>query len=226
MAETSKSILAVAVAPVVIFDRSACKQAQDAATGVFSPTRQTWDWNNDKKGPTTRPVLNSYVNTTVYGDERGFLDAALATKESSGGFSNLTPVSSFGDRVLVRFYVINDANQAIQPLLTANGTRVRLDIPSVPGTSLRLHGRITSSNVDPETVEDTADISSDLSFRLEYVPGSAKAYSNEWPRGTTVSDHIATSDGALVGSKHLDGDLLPDFAGSLLVTLELRVVHA
>lgn len=225
-AEGGGSILGVAVAPLVIFDRAACKQSQQSAVGLFSPARQVWDWNLDKKGPLSGPVLNSYTNTPVYGDERAFLDAALATKRAPGNFSNLTPVSAFGDRVLVRFYVINDANAHVEPPLVAKDTRVRLEIPPTPSSAFRLRGIISSSNVEPSAVEDTTDVISDMRFRLQYVSGSARQYSNYAPRGLRLADNIVDEEGALVGSREPNGMLLPDFGGSLLITLELRAVKA
>jgi hypothetical protein len=225
-AQDGPAVVATTDLPLVIFDPKGCAKVSQvsAGGGGWSPNRRVWDWNLDKFGPTSQPVLNSYINTPSYGDERGFLDAKLATQQSAGGFVNVLSVSSFGDRVLVRFYVINDANESVQPPLVARRTRVQLAIPAGTDRTLPISGRIDASNVQVSPVNDTLQLVSDEPFRVEYVPGSAVAYSNAQPRGTPVSDSIAENGGALIGSRALDGDLLPDFQGAVIVTAELRVL--
>ena len=213
-----------AISPLTSFN-SSCDDIEGA--GRWYPgDRQSWDWDVDKQGPTQYPVLNSYFNTPYYGDERAFLDSApFADADRPNSFKDVTPVSAFGDRVIVRMYVINDANKNIEPPLIARGTRVRLKIPSGRETSLRVRGYISATNAVPPLVEDTADFVSDTAFRLTYVPGSARAYSAQFPKGgLRLSDDIVGPDGAIVGSQKLNGDLLPDFDAQMSVEVELNVI--
>lgn len=218
-------VLAVALAPVAIFNVETCKTVRTNGTGYFYPgDRTVWDWNIDKTGPTSVAVLNSYVNTPFYGDERAFVDARLSSDLRPGRFSNLTPVSAFGDLVTVRAYVINDANEHVAPLLIAKDVRVRFFVPSGSDKTLRVRGYISSSNTDPAVVEDTTDFISDLPFRLEYVPGSAKVEGSAFPNGRLLSDDLIAPSGALVGTNDIDGNLLPDFSAQLFVTMQLRIL--
>lgn len=213
-----------AISPLTSFDPT-CDNIEGA--GRWYPgDRQSWDWNVDKEGPTEYPVLNSYFNTPYYGDERSFLDAApFADADRENSFRDVTPVSAFGDRVIVRMYVINDANENVQPPLIAKDARVRMAVPSGRAPSLRVRGYISASNAVPPMVEDTADFVSDTPFRLEYVAGSAKAYGAQLPKGGhRLPDDIVGPEGAAIGTTGLDGDLLPDFGAQMSVEIELIVI--
>lgn len=226
VASTDGTVVGATTMPVSFLDPTQCKGIADNGSGGWGPSRQLWDWNHDKVGPTDGPVLNSYVNTITYGDERNH---TAVRSERSDLWVDVLPVFAFGETLSFRVYAINDANEHVTPSLTAEQTRIRFYVPAGDSTGFNVGGYISSANATPPRVYDTATVVSDLPFRLEFIPGSARLFSAHLPKeGVTLPDTVVseTGAGALVGSKDVSGQLLPDFSNDIMVTIQVRVVKA
>lgn len=203
----------------------------------FYPNRTPFDYSKpcnpndgdiyDRCGSLTGPVFNSFINTPSYGDERAFVDARRSDQTAAGSFKNVLPSVTEGSKeIVVRMYVHNNANQSTNAsgLGVAKNTKVRVDLPSAEGQSLRARGYISADNATPGLVEDTVDFVDSKKFKVEYVPGSATLYNNQaFSNGTQLSDSIVTT-GAPIGDNALDGNLPGCFEYEAVIQVKLKVV--
>jgi hypothetical protein len=212
--------------------------AAPASAGYY-PARPVWDYNkahgrdcsdpsnpstdHGRCGPTDGPVFNSFINTPSYGDERTFLDArpAEAKPDSYKSVVDLRGKKA-GQRLVVRFYVNNDANEIYGPKTTAHNTKVRLAMPTGSAKGLRVVGYISANNASPGEVEDTVDFVSDRAFRLKFMPGSAVMYRKDQTK-QYLSNSI-TTDGALIGAASADGEFPAGFDKDAVIQAELEVL--
>ncbi len=205
----------------------------------FYPDRPVYDYNRmplngkdcqpaddaagNRCGSMNGPVFNSFVNAPGTGDERAFADARKT--DGTTTYQNVvTDVTNGSKEVIVRMYVHNNANTGTNASGKgiAKDTKVRVLVPTGETQSLRTRSYISASNAG--TVEDTVDYTSDTqAFRLEYIPGSAKIFSNGPVNGATLSDSIVTT-GAPIGYNALNGDLPGCFEYEATVEVRLRVL--
>jgi len=176
----------------------------------WSPARPVLDWNNPaERYGFDHPVFNSYINTPVYGDERTFFDVRDASVPSttSGGFVDQVDVDN-GQELVLRTYVHNNANQTLNASGAgiAHDTQVRVVLPTAQENTLRALSYISASNATPQAVSDTVDLVNDVPFAVEYVPGSAQAFTNAVPNGYQVADSIVNG-GAQVGYTGANGEV-------------------
>jgi hypothetical protein len=218
-----------------------CLVTAAPAVAEYYPARPVWDYNktqgqdcsdvsnsaadHGRCGPTDGPVFDSFINTPSYGDERSFLDARLAEAMAAGSYKDVVDLSGTkaGQRLVVRLYVNNDANEKYGPKTTAHNTKVRLTVPTGSAEGLRVRGYISANNASPGEVEDTVDFVSDRPFRLRLVSGSAAMYRND-QRKQYLSNSI-TTDGALVGVASTDGEFPAGFGKDAVIQAELEVLN-
>lgn len=214
---------------LTVFSAEAC--GKPVGTGDYYPgDRKLWDWNVDRVGPTDRAVLNSYINTPSYGHEPSLMMVRSETRNTS--FSYSTQVAALGERLTFRVTAINSSNENVEPMLTAKATHVRVSIPTGTSQRLRVRGYVSSANAD--MAEATSDLVSDQPFMLRYVPGSARAFTIGGPdSGAPISDDVVSppkvdgptdNSGALIGSRAINGDLLPGAANMVAVEINVEVV--
>lgn len=105
-------------------------------------------------------TFNSFTNAPNYGDERAFFDAKDASNTSPGGFQDKLTVTH-GQRVFMRVYVHNNANEAAigQAAATAKNTRIQVLLETNKKTSHLASASITADNANPATVSDTVELS-------------------------------------------------------------------
>lgn len=210
------------------------------AFAEYYPARPVWDYNktqgqdctdisnpaadHGRCGPTDGPVFNSFINTPSYGDERAFLDARLMESTAMGSYKNVVDLSGkeAGQRLVVRLYVNNDANEIYGPKTTAHNTKVRLAMPTGSAKGLRVVGYISANNASPGEVEDTVDFVSDRPFRLKFVPGSAVMYRDDQSK-QYLSTSI-TTDGALIGATSADGEFPAGFDKDAQIQAQLEIL--
>jgi uncharacterized repeat protein (TIGR01451 family) len=229
--------------------------ALPAVHAEFYPVRPTFDYNkfdpnnnncddpnniatqNGRCGSMNGPVLNSFINTPSYGDERPFFDGRLSDAAPSTTADPITSVNKdAGKEVTLRVYVHNNANQGTDCLpehLDANGNctqidnnapgiahgaKVSISLPTATASVLRARSDITASNA--AGVEDTVDMTGTEPFSVSYVPGSAVLL-----RGTSsyaLSDNIVNG-GALIGNTQMDGNLPGCFDFAALVEIKVKI---
>jgi hypothetical protein len=173
-------------------------------------------------GAVDGPVLNSFVNTPSYGDERAFLDARRTSNTAAGSTVNVLHYATYdGGDITLRMYVNNGANEAYGERTTAKGTQVRVQLPTGTARALRIRASISADNATPAEVTDTVDLTDHRPFRLLYVPGSARLLREN--RSFSLSDAIVGT-GAAIGDQHMDGNFPAGFDKSALVVLRVQAV--
>lgn len=221
LASTTLAVLAAVAVPMI--------------KAEWYPNRPAFDYNKpcnpndndkyDRCGSLTGPVFNSFVNTPSYGDERAFFDARRSDQTAAGSYENVLPNVTEGSReVVLRTYVHNNANQSTNAsgLGVAKNAKVRILLPSAESQTLRARSYISASNATPQLVEDTVDLTADKKFRVEYIPGSAKIFSNGPVNGQKLSDNIVTT-GALIGHNSLNGELPGCFEFEAVVQIRVKI---
>lgn len=216
-----------------------CTLASTNSLAEYYPERPTYDWDKvptdcedrtqpesmrGRCGPRDGPVFNSFVNTPSYGDERSFVDARCIDAGKGSNENVLTVLSQEGcKRVIVRLYVVNDANEREEERMssTAHDVTVRVNLPSDASSALRARGAIESADATPPLVEDTVDFVAEEGFQLRYVPGTARAMNHDstW----SLADTIVT-DGAPLGSNANKSTFLAGADHSVFVEIEADVV--
>jgi hypothetical protein len=213
-----------------------------------SPNRPTYDYdvydpnntncadlNNPGRrfgrcGAETGHVLNSFINTPSYHDERAFFDARLSDQPIGSRFDPLTGVR-IGSTVVLRTYVDNDT--AVNPIAPESSdtrdTRVRVNLSKISVDELAAHewvlqpqAFISASNA--QTVQDGVNLVGPQPFALQYQTGSAELLRNNVPY--PLSDEIVSSRGAPIGLLYMNGDLPAgnNFDAAAMVLLRARVV--
>ncbi len=209
-----------------------------AVMAEYYPVRPVFDYNKaplngstcvaadsaalNRCGSLEGPVLNSFINTPSYGDERAFFDGRRADQTVGQNADLISDVTNGSKEVVLRTYVHNNANQNTNATIgVAKNTKVRIGLPTATAQVLRARSYITADNA--AGVEDTTDLSGSQQFSVSYVAGSAKLL-----RGTAsynLSDSIVTT-GALIGDKTMDGNLPGCFEYAALVEIRVRVQTA
>lgn len=204
----------------------------------YGPNRPVFDWNNtaDRVGSLNGPVLNSFINTPVYGDERAFVDGKDSSVTQPGGFQDQIPVQA-GNEYLIRMYVHNNANQTTNDAAhnyigVAKDTKVRFKILPGMANGNEITGYISADNAIDRNgnplrqVYDTVNLKNDKSaFELQYVKGSAKIENQAHPSGLALSDDIVSDNGVQIGFNQMDGNLPGCFEFSAYVTIRVKVVQ-
>jgi hypothetical protein len=182
-----------------------------SAAASFGPPRPTLTWNQTAKDVT----FNSVINNPVVGDERAF---ATVRNFKDNNYTDQLKVSDNAD-VVLRIYYHNDAAAD----KVAKNTKVQVNFPVYAAKSIEINSYISADNAKPGTVTDTAALTADQDFSIEYVKGSAQIWNNSL-RGKTLSDAIITQQGgALVGYDKLDGKVPGGSKYSGYVTLKFKV---
>jgi hypothetical protein len=176
---------------------------------------------------TSFPVFNSFINTPYYGDEAAFFDGYRAERSNGNASDPVTNVTSGNGIIVLRVYVDNDAqvHEKEPELTTAHNTRVRVTLPPNTSKSLVAYAYISADRA--VTVYDSVDLTSDRSFSLEYIPGSAMLYSSVdgQPHAFHLSDEIIGSEGALIGINAINGVLPPsNYLSGVTIDLKVRAV--
>lgn len=214
-----------------------------AALAGYSPDRPTFDYNKaplngtsctaaddaqrNRCGSMDGPVLNSFVNTPNYGDERAFFDARMSDQSA---YKDVLQYPTDGTKeVVLRTYVHNNANTATNSTNgTATGAKVRIDIPTGTETALRTRSYISIDKAAagfPTEVTDTAELVDTKAFSIKYKAGSAKIYNAASPSGRAVADSIVTT-GAPIGHTANDGKLPGCFEYQATVEIVVIVTPA
>lgn len=193
-----------------------------SAVTAWYPERPTYTIEN----PAPHVTFNSITNNPNYGDERTFFDVKDAANTNTGGFVDKADVKN-GQELLLRVYVHNNAASSLNGTNfdgkgVAKNTKVRVHLPTATDDALRANAYISADNATPKEVSDTVDFVSAGKFNLEYVPGSAIAYTNHVPKGYKLNDSIVTT-GAPVGYKGADGIVPGCFEYTAIVTIKVKV---
>lgn len=186
-----------------------------ASLMAWGPTRPTYNAAN----PADHITFNSITDNPNVGDERNFVTIKEASNTGYGGWTDKMNVQP-GKEYLVNMYIHNNAASNLN--LVAQNTRVMATVPNTTGKKVTVEGFLTADNATPKQIWDQAEFLGDTDFNITYVPGSAKLYNKVFTGGTTLSDGIVTSNGALVGYDKLDGKIPGCFEYSGYVTFKVK----
>lgn len=177
--------------------------------------------NGGRCGSMNGPVFNSFINTPSYGDERYFTDGYRTDQGKASTKDTIANVTEGSKQVVIRMYVHNNANESTNASGkgVAKNAKVKLELPKTSGSSLQAVGAISASNASE--VSDTVYMTANRSFRVEYVPGSAKLLRNT--NSYALSDSIVTS-GAPIGYNTMNGELPGCFGYAALVEVTVNIV--
>jgi|InofroStandDraft_1065614.scaffolds.fasta_scaffold15797_3 uncharacterized repeat protein (TIGR01451 family) len=176
-------------------------------------------------------VFNSInVSKPIGGDERAFVAARENTGINAGKDNKWTSVNDVkvedGKEYIVRMYVHNNSPKGYGAV--AENTRVKFNVPSASGKSVKVNGFISSSNANPSKYVDYVNFVSDTNFHLEYVYGSALLENNKVGAngGIQLSDDIiqAKDAGVLIGYDALDGKVPGCYQYANYVTIRVKAV--
>lgn len=171
------------------------------AASAWGPDRTTYTVAH----PADHVTFNSIVDNPHIGDEREFVSIKDAANTNDGGWRDSVTVEP-GKEYLVRIYAHNNAASELN--LTAVNTRVSASVPTTTGKTVQISGFVSADNAQPQKVWDDIRLSSDKTFNLAYVPGSARIYNHGYAaggNGQPLPDSIVTSAGALIGYNGADG---------------------
>jgi uncharacterized repeat protein (TIGR01451 family) len=211
------------------------------ANAGFFPSRPVYNYNkydannqncddpnnpaaqNGRCGSMNGPVFNSFINTPSYGDERYFTDGYRTDRGKASTADTISDVTEGSKQVVIRMYVHNNANQNTNASGkgVAHNTKVKLELPTTSGSSLQAVGAISASNATPGEVSDTVYMTAKRSFKVAYVPGSAKLLRNT--SSYALSDSIVTS-GAPIGYNSMNGELPGCFDYAALVEVTVNII--
>jgi hypothetical protein len=191
----------------------------DARAG-YGPVRDVVSLSVSPEGFVDGVHLNSIIDNPYYGDERNFLTVAKAVGRPE--FRN--EVSNVEGLYVLRAYVENGANDAMNEDGSgiARNVRIRFDWASGISNGFNVVATLTADNAIPPEIYDGALLLNERQrFDLEYVPGSAKLFSETHPDGRALDDEII-DDGILLGVEALDGNLPAGYEYQLIVTIEVQ----
>ncbi|WP_374159384.1 hypothetical protein ACEWX3_10570 [Mycobacterium sp. G7A2] len=201
-------------------ESSNCANNSQELTGGWGPDRPTV--GTVDYAP--QPSFNVDRYNSVYGDERNFLVVKELSHTIAGGWADrleVLPNQTYRLRLLVH----NGARD--QDENVAENTTIHISIPACAGSSIAIFGFITATNAFPGTIYDGIVLNSDRDFRVEFVPGSAKFYSNNFTDGTDIPDRIFMPSGMRIGSPDLDSGLFRgDYVNSGVIVAEIRTTPA
>ncbi len=148
-------------------------------------------------------VFNSISNSTI-GNEKNFVGAREYQGPNTEGIENIWQANEIkvvdGQEYIIRAYVHNNNPWDYN---VATNTRIAFNIPTDSATSIPVHGFISSDNAEPSEYWDGVLFTSNSSFHLEYIYGSALLENNGvGAGGLQLSDDIVTkasSGGVLIG---------------------------
>ena len=174
-------------------------------------------------------TFNSLSNGAI-GDERYF----VGVRENTGNFGPRNVWSC--DKIIVenkkeyviRLYVHNNSKFGFDA--TARNVRVAFNIPQDSAKHIVVVGFINADNAYPSKYWSSVSFDSNVSFHLEYIPGSALLENNGIGKdgGTKLPDNIIKDDsesGALIGYSSLDGRIPSGFSYASYVTVKVKVVY-
>lgn len=178
--------------------------------------------------PSPYATINSIEDNSAYGDERTFFDVKDQRDKKNAGFCDSTRVYD-GQIVMFRAYVENSAaDNLAAPNNTGTGVarKVQLHISADRTTSsLReITAVVAADNTKPPWVSDQLELAGPHPFRVDFVRGSARMYTNARPKGLALPDDLWESpEGTPLGYRDLDGVLVPGYQYAAIVTILARV---
>jgi uncharacterized repeat protein (TIGR01451 family) len=167
--------------------------------------------------------FNSITGVPNYGDERDFMRAKVGagTATDSNYADPLNTIKS-GDEVTVRVYVHNnaDADKNADGSGVAKNTRVKVTLPTGLNQNQVASAFVSADNAQPQTIEDTLNLTAAVPVELQYVPGSAAIKTNQQEKA--LGDELVTN-GVLIGDDNLAGNMKGCFEYVALVTFKVKV---
>ena len=183
--------------------------------------------------PAKYAVFNSIKDNIVLGDERDFVrivelqDDENAEKNTYVNNIEIEPGKRYG----VFIYYHNNASSKYNLeendyIGVAWNVRVSSGFPGsmVKGEKGTVFGRITSTNTDPESVWDSAQLIAKEDVTLHFVLCSAKIHNNWAASDSILSTALFSKEGTFVGMDKLNGMIYGcyDYSGFITYTIQVE----
>ncbi len=185
-----------------------------AALFAWGPSRDTYTI----AVPADHITFNSITDNPNYGDERNFVTAKTVENRDSAQWVDELNVEN-GKEYYIRMYVHNNAAANLN--LVAKNVTAKFNIPDFNANRVQVDGYLSATNAAPTQVWDQVVFTSDKTFNMQYVAGSATYTNNVHTDGVSLSDSVA-STGALLGYETLNGDIPGCFQYSGLVIFKVK----
>lgn len=172
-------------------------------------------------------------------DENDFVGAREDTGVNAGHkniWQSSAIIAEDGKTYLVRLYVHN--NSPLGEAATAEGVKIRFDVPDRSDTEVGVTGWLTAANAIPDTYVDNVVFMSrnGAPFHLEYVPGSAFIENNGFASGggATLPDGVVNQGNpnadiedcwTLIGYNGPDGKVPGCYAYANYCGIKVKVVY-
>lgn len=197
--------------------QTGCWSSSEQGGAGWGPDRPLFSGNHSP----SYPSLNATPDNPNYGDERNFLLVKDAAALDPRAWSDRIEVQP-GHEYMVRLYIHNAAEADD---LVAKDTKTSVALPTCAGHAIAIYGFVKSSNSFPDSQWDGVVVWSRETFNLAFVPDSAVLLNNANPSpGIALRGEsgVLTGEGVLVGSTGMDGELLPGYSGSVIITFKFR----
>ena len=184
-------------------------------------------------------VFNSITNNPnlgegANGDERKFVGAReYNDANTESPFRSDSLKVEDGKEYVIRMYVHNNSPRGRQAI--ARDVRAFFNVPNIPSKTMKVTGYITAPNATPTEYWDHVNLTSDTAFHLQYIEGSATLVNNVLDKNdkatgqikrTTLSDNIVKdTNGVLIGSESLNGEIPGCYPFSQLATIRVKAVY-
>jgi hypothetical protein len=183
---------------------------------TWGPWRPGIDWNDPKQQVSlTAPVLNAFVNTPTYGDERQFVTARKVG--SRGSFATVVK-AQVGHEYEIRSYIHNGADPSVGASGTATGVSLYFGRPVKLEKKLELTGYLSAGNVSGVSIDSSVVFEHQSPIGVSYVYGSTRLiYPNS--RRVVLRDGVFGRDVFLPGNQ-----LAAGIDKAIYITFRVRII--
>jgi hypothetical protein len=194
----------------------------------WGPSRQTFT----DQVPADHPVFDSITNSGWVGDERQFLTCWDTGKSES--FRDDELVADNGHTYDCMVIFSNDIADNLDngtPATELVNSRAAVSLPETSEYNPGITAFLSAKNT--ETVWASCNFVSPYPMRVDYIPGSARMYTNGTPKnglklaetdnGDSITNSIVTSPGALLGYSRQDGIVRHSYQYSGYVIFKIKI---
>lgn len=194
-----------------------CGATDSAVAGGWGPDRPTFLLNY----PPSYATLNSIRDNPNIGDERGLMRVRdLAIEGTTYAYQIAVEP---GHTYRVSIYVENSTTDDVLEL-AARDTMLKVNLPTCTGERIAANAFISSPSAFPREIWGGITFTSESSFDLRYVDGSARLESNAHPgpEGLALdADALFSNPGVALGYEDMDGVVIPGYQYAMYISFDV-----
>lgn len=170
-------------------------------------------------------IMFNTISDSIIGDEKNFVGARINDEKKgkdrlwSGNLINVDKEQEY----IVRLYCHNNSPYGTSAI--AENVEVAFNVPKETGKTIVVYGDFRCSNATPSQYWDSVVFTSNKSFHLEYVPGSALLENKGIGAdgGINLSDYIL-NHWTKIGYDDLDGNIPGCYQYASQITIRVKAV--